>query len=143
MEKAKTMLDMMEDKNAKGKSLFDIFNPAQRQDRLLAQRLKEDPKCTQIVRNAHALYLQMTDLTREVKRGGQYERLQEAIDLMGQMAGIWSTHHLLREFFPTLRRELFANPGTRPGTGPAPQAGTAPQGPQTQRARGTGRLDQS
>jgi hypothetical protein len=142
MEKAKTMLDMMEDKNAKGKSLFDIFNPAQRQDRLLAQRLKEDPKCTQIVRNAHALYLQMTDLTREVKRGGQYERLQEAIDLMGQMAGIWSIHHLLREFFPTLRRELFANPGTRPGTGPAPQAGTAPQGPQTQRARGTGRLDQ-
>jgi len=141
MDKAKTMLEMMEDKNAKGKSLFDIFNPAQRQDRLLAQRLKEDPKVTQIVRNAHAVYMQMEDLTREVKRGGQYERLQEAIDLMGQMAGIWSTHHLLREFFPTLRKELFANPGTRPGTGqaPPPQGGT---GPQAQRARGTGRLDQ-
>ncbi|MDB5098847.1 MAG: hypothetical protein JWM80_3268 [Cyanobacteria bacterium RYN_339] len=141
MDKAKQMLEMMEDKNAKGKSLFDIFNPAQRQDRLLAQRLKEDPKCTQIVRNAHALYMQMSDLTREVKRGGQYERLQEAIDLMGQMAGIWSTHHLLREFFPTLRKELFANPGTRPNTGQVaePQASNAPP---AQRARGTGRLDQ-
>jgi hypothetical protein len=142
MDKAKSMLEMMDDKNAKGKSLFDIFNPAQRQDRLLAQRLKEDPKVTQIVRNAVALYTQMNDLTREVKRGGQYERLQEAIDLMGQMAGIWSTHHLLREFFPTLRKELFANPGTRPSTGgtaPQPNA-TAPM--QNQRARGTGRLDQ-
>lgn len=139
MEKAKQMLDHMNDDNSRGKSLLDIFNPTQRQERLLAQRLKEDPRCTQVLKNAYALYGKMFAITQDAKRGGAYEPLLETIEYMGQLAGIWSNHHLLREFFPTLRKELFANPGTgsTEGTGQL-----KPKPPQPgSRARGTGRLD--
>lgn len=139
MEKAKLMLDHMNDETSRGKSLFDIFNPAQRQERLLAQRLKEDPRCTQVLRNAFTLYQKMHGITQEVKRGGAYEPLQETIDYMGQLASIWTSHHLLREFFPSLRKELFQGPGTGNTGNTGPQAPPPP--PPGPRARGTGRLD--
>ncbi|MEB3197853.1 MAG: hypothetical protein VKP62_11690 [Candidatus Sericytochromatia bacterium] len=105
MEALKRTVDMQ--RPAIGAALLDIFSTQSRRERLLAQRLKDDPRAAQLAGSAVELYGHLRDQVTDVRKGGKFEPLAEQMEYLANLLGVWHQHPVLREFFPKLDRELF------------------------------------
>lgn len=127
---------------ATGMKLLEAFNPFDRADRLLAQRLKEDPKANKALTDALVLVAQLRENLKEVRQGGAYEPLHEAMGYLGQVVGVWGRHPLLGAFFTGIAHDLFLPPKATGALGeevPGAPTSSAPTGPQPGKALGTAR----
>jgi hypothetical protein len=92
---------------AMGTGLLDIFNAQAKRARLIAARLKDDPRATQHAETALRIFGDLKEAVAEVKKGGKPEPLAEQLEYLATMLGVWHQHPVLKDFFPTLDRQLF------------------------------------
>ncbi|MEB3221293.1 MAG: hypothetical protein VKS61_04775 [Candidatus Sericytochromatia bacterium] len=93
-----------------GTGLLDIFNPQSKRARLLAARLKDDPRATQHAETALRIFGELKEAVLEVKKGAKPEPLAEQLEYLATMLGVWHQHPVLKDFFPALNRQLFFPP---------------------------------
>ncbi|MEB3329322.1 MAG: hypothetical protein VKQ33_08840 [Candidatus Sericytochromatia bacterium] len=105
MAEVRRTLDLQ--RPAMGTGLLDIFNAQAKRARLIAARLKDDPRATQHAETALRIFGDLKEAVAEVKKGGKPEPLAEQLEYLATMLGVWHQHPVLKDFFPTLDRQLF------------------------------------